>query len=294
MDPITIGAAVVAAIGAEVKDKASGAAAKWLVEAAKERATRLVGVTGESNAEKLARRAIEEVIAEAAQYPPEKALLVRPLGTPVGAVGVWGPHGTLRLNLLWVNRADFPIHVRDLHVTAKVAGPEPEWQKEFAEEFTLTSRGDVERMLELVPHAVLPSFERGGANCDVSVSAVVSGPWEDGRAQRAHDLVPLVGIWLPTVGLDASGPLDDPADIDARLESLLRQVSVGGRREIIYADVDRQLRLRVGATRGRLEIVAQQLGCELNARGPNVALLHRPRVNPPTNFMRRRNRTDGM
>ena len=44
MDPITIGATVLAAIGAEVKSKASGAAAKWLTEAAKEHAARLMAV----------------------------------------------------------------------------------------------------------------------------------------------------------------------------------------------------------------------------------------------------------
>jgi hypothetical protein len=293
MDPITVGAAVLAAIGAEVKSRATGATSKWLVEAAKERAARLIGLIGESGDERLARRAVEEVIAEAAQYPPERALLVRLLGTPVGAVGVWGPHGTLRLNLLWVNRADFPIYVRDLQITATVGGSDPEWRKESAEEFKLASRGDAERALEIAPRAVLPSFERGGANCDVSVSAVVCGPWEEGRAQRTQDLVPLAGIWLPAVGFEPAGLFDDPADIDARLESFLRQVTVGGRREITYADVDRQLRLRPGATRERLTIVAQKLGYELTARGPNVALVHRPRVGSPSSFLRRRNRMDG-
>jgi hypothetical protein len=293
MDLITVGAAVLAAIGAEVKSKVTGAASKWLEEAATERAARLVGLFGESSAEKLARRAVAEVMAEAAQYPPDRALLVRPLGTPVGAVGVWGPHGTLRLNLLWVNRADFPIHVRELQVTAKVCGPDPEWRKEFGGEFTLAPRGDDERMLELAPQAALPSFERGGANCDVSISAVVCGPWEEGRAQRTQDLVPLVGIWLPAVGLEPAGLLDDPADVDARLEGLLRHVSVGGRREITYADVDRELRLRAGATRERLAMIAQKLGYELTAGGPNVALVHRPRVQSPSRFWGRRNRMDG-
>jgi hypothetical protein len=147
-------------------------------------------------------------------------------------------------------------------------------------------------MLDLAPQVVLPSFERGGANCDVSVSAVVCGPWEEGRAQRTQDLVPLVGIWLPAVGLEPAGLLDDPADIDARLEAFLRQVTIGGLREITYADVDRQLRLRAGATRERLTIIAQKLGYELTARGPNVALVHRPRVESPSSFWGRRNRMD--
>jgi hypothetical protein len=59
----------------------------------------------------------------------------------------------------------------------------------------------------------------------------------------------------------------------------------GGRREIIYADVDRQLRLRTGATRDHITIVAQRLGYELTARGPNVALVHRPRVEPAPSFL---------
>jgi hypothetical protein len=193
-----------------------------------------------------------------------------------------------------VNRADFPIHVRDLKVSASVGGMEPEWQKDFSEEFTLMPRGDTERMLELVPHVMLPSFERGGANCDVSISAVVCGPWEEGRAQRTQDLVPLVGVWLPAVGLDPTGLLDDPADVDTRLEGFLRKVGSGNRLEIIFSETDTQLRLRPGSTRDRLMIVAQKLGFELYAKGPSVALVHRPRAEPqPSSFWRRRDRMDG-
>jgi hypothetical protein len=294
MDPISIGAAVLTAIGVEVKSKATGAAAKWLTEAAQERAARLLGLIESGDAAALARRAVQEVMAEAVQYPPEKALLLRPLGTPVDAVGIWGPHGTLQLNLLWVNRADFPIHIRDLQVTVTAGGADPQWRKEFAEEFTLAPRGDLERMLCLVPRVPLPDFKGGGTNCDVTVSAVVCGPWEEGRAQRTQDLMPPVGIWLPVVGLDPAGFLDDVADIDVRLEHHLRKLGGGRRLEIIYAELDRELRLRSGATRDRLAVVAQRLAYQMNTSGPNVAIVHHPRAEPVTsNFLRRRNRMDG-
>jgi len=288
MDPIT--ASLLTALGVAVKDKATGAVVRWLTEATKERARRLWGVIADTDEEKFAQRMVAEVMAEAAAFPPEKALVVHPLGT-VGDVGIWGPGGELRLKLLWVNCADFPIHVRDMRVTTMLGGQQ-QWDAMLGDEFTLEPRGLDERAVALSPRLALPSFERGGASCDVSVSALVCGPWDEGRAQRTRELVTSAGIWVPTFGLEpVPTGLDDVADIDVKLETFLRTLAMGGRREVSYANTDRGLGLRTGATRDRLAAVASRLGYEVEGAGPNVAQVHRP--NPSVPFLRRRNRMDG-
>jgi hypothetical protein len=88
--------------------------------------------------------------------------------------------------------------------------------------------------------------------------------------------------------------LDDVADIDVRLESFLRTLRMGGRLEVSYANTDRELGLRAGATRDRLAAVASRLGYEVEGAGPNVAQVHRPNPSVPSPpFLRRRNRMDG-
>lgn len=289
MDPITIGASLLVALGAAVKEKATGAAAKYLQDAVEERARRLWGVLGESNEQKFARLMVEHVMEEAAQHLPDRALLVQPLGT-VGIVGIWGPRGTLKLQLLWVNRADFPVEVRDVRVTGKVGGRQCEWDTIFGDVFTLRPRGDTQRIVELEPRLDLPTFERGGATCDLSVTALVCGPWEEGRAQQTQDLVPLVGIWLPVVGIEPSGVLTEVADIDLVLEHQLQKLTFGSRMQVRFGDFDRTHQLRDGATRERLAVVAGRVGCEVNA-GPNLALVHRPQR--ATQFLRRKSRMEG-
>src|SRR5262245_66374546 len=98
MDPITIGASLLAALVSAVGEKAKGAAAKYLQDAVEERARRLWGVINERDEEKFARLMVENVMAEAAAFPPKKALLVELLGS-VGSVGIWGPRGALKRNL---------------------------------------------------------------------------------------------------------------------------------------------------------------------------------------------------
>jgi len=51
MDPIAIAASLLTTIGAVVKEKAKGAAAKYLEDAVQERARRLWGVIGERDEE---------------------------------------------------------------------------------------------------------------------------------------------------------------------------------------------------------------------------------------------------
>jgi hypothetical protein len=213
MDPIT--ASLLTALGVAVTDKATGAAVRWLTEATKERARRLWGVIADTDEEKFAQRMVAEVMAEAAAFPPEKALVVHPLGT-IGDVGIWRPGGELRLKLLWVNRADFPIHVRGMRVTTML-GEQQQWDAMLGDEFALEPRGLDERAVALSSRLALPSFERGGASCDVSVSALVCGPWDEGRAQRTRDLVTSAGIWVPTFGLEpVPTGLDDVEDIDVK------------------------------------------------------------------------------
>jgi hypothetical protein len=203
MDPIA--APLLTALLAAVKDRATGAMADDLTKAVKERAARLRGIITEKDEAKFAKRMVDEIMAEAVQYPPETALVVRPLGT-VGTAGIYGPRGTLRLYVLWVNRADFPIYVRDVRVTGKVGGQQNEWDAKLGDEFTLGPRGYEERPIELEPRHEVPTIERG-TNCDVSISALVSGPWDEGQAQRTRNLVPLASIWLPAYGLEPASNL---------------------------------------------------------------------------------------
>jgi hypothetical protein len=226
------------------------------------------------------KRIAGEILAEAAQFPPEKALLVHPLGT-VGTVGIYGPRGTLRLNLLWINRADFPVYIRDVRVTGKVGGQQNEWDAVLGDEFTLDPRGVGERQVELDPRQSVPTIERG-TNCDVSITALVAGPWEEGRAQQTRNLVPLAAIWLPAYGLEpAANLLTEVADIDLAIESYVNELEVRVRADrttrvikerMSYADLDRNLGLRNGATKERLAAVVQRMEQHVEM-GATIALL---------------------
>lgn len=278
MDPIT--ASLLAALLAAVKARATGAMADALTKAVKERAARLRGVIAEKDEAKFAQRMVDEIVAEAAQYPPETALLVRPLGT-VGSVGIYGPRGTLRLNVLWVNRADFPIYVRDVRVTGKVGGQQNEWDAKLGDEFTLGPRRYEERDVELEPRHEVPTIERG-TNCDVSISALVAGPWDEGQAQQTRNLVPLASIWLPAYNLEpASTLLTEVADVDLAIKHYVTQIEMKVRdlrttsvthERVSYADLDRTLGLRHGASKERLEVVVKQMGQHVES-GPTVALI---------------------
>ncbi|MBX3160719.1 MAG: hypothetical protein KF773_32435 [Deltaproteobacteria bacterium] len=277
MDTIT--ASLLTALVAAAKDKAAGAFGKYLQEAVEERAKRLWGVLAESDEQKFAKMMVENVVAEAADFPPDKALLVEPLGT-VGTAGIWGPKGTLKVNLLWVNRADFPIHIRDLKLTCRADTREPEWSVQVGDEFTLGPRRDVQRVVEteLQPAATLPTFTRNGAPCDISVTALVCGPWDEGRAQRTQDLVQM-SVWMPVIGLEPSGLLVEDRDIEITLAEYLQSLVDQGeqRVRIAYVELDRTLNFRAGATKSMLQRVAGQKRHEVEA-GPSVAIvkLHHP------------------
>jgi hypothetical protein len=65
----------------------------------------------------------------------------------------------------------------------------------LGEEFVVGPRCDVVCIVELDPRQELPSFDRGGANCDLFIAALVCGPWEDGRAQNTRDLIPHLKVF---------------------------------------------------------------------------------------------------
>lgn len=274
MDPITIGASLLTALMAASKDKAVGAASKYLEDAVKERAARMWGVLSENNEEKFARLMVDHVLAEAAAFPPDQALLVEPLST-VGDAGIWGPRGTLKINLLWVNRADFPLRIRDVKVTARVDAKEPEWVAQSGDEFVLVSRGSQRRVVEidLATAATLPTFERNGAPCDVSVTALVCGPWDEGRAHRTRDLVEM-SVWLPVIGLDVSGLITDVEDADLIIKDYLRDLvnKCEYNIQVRFAEFDRAHKLRPGLAKERFVAIARQLKHTVEA-GPGVALV---------------------
>jgi hypothetical protein len=254
VDPASLLAAIVAA----AKPKLAGVAADRLVEAAKEQMRKLVGLLPD-NEEKAAQIVVDSVLAESAAYPPDKALRVVPVAT-VGAAGIWSPHGQLRLSLLWVNHADFPIHVRDVQLAGRVEGKDDQWVGKRGDEFVLRGRSAEERLFTADAVLALPNFERGGAPVDLTVQALVSGPWNEGLAQLTHDLLG-VGLWLPAVGMEPIGVLSDASDVDNMLiEYLYTQELKIDEVNVRYATLDRELGMRAGSTKERLPDAAQKKG----------------------------------
>jgi hypothetical protein len=231
------------------------------------------------NEDEQAKALLAHVRAEAAAYSPQRALRVDSLAT-VGEVGIWPPRGRLQLHLQWTNHADFPVLVRDVVVKARVGGKSPEWELQKGDEFRLEARSQVTRLVSGDPHAALPEFEHGGVACELSVTALVAGPWE-GKAQRTRDLLH-TSIWLP-VYIDREDLLTADADIDLVLKDYLAGLVDAGdeRARIVYTELDRKLRLRPNATKDRLKIVAANHHHQVET-GPSVALvtLHLPYRGP--------------
>lgn len=252
VDPTSL----LATIAAVAKKKLAGIAADRLGEAAKVQMQKLAGLLPD-NEEKAAQVVVDHVLAESAAYPPDKALRVVPIAT-VGAAGIWSPHGQLRLNLLWVNHADFPIHVRDVRLAGRVEGKDDQWLGSRGDEFVLRGRSTEERLFTADAVLALPNFEHGGAPVDLTLRALVSGPWNEGLAQLTHDLVD-IGLWLPAVGMEPRSVLSDPADVDNMLiDHLYKQEQKVDAVTVHYATLDRELGLRVGSTKDRLSHAAQR------------------------------------
>lgn len=262
----------------KLADSVAGAAGDHLLEAMKVQAGKLHGLL-RGNEDEQAKALLAHVRAEAAAYPPERALRVDSLAT-VGEVGLWPPHGRLKLHLQWTNHADFPVLVRDVVIKARVGSNNPEWELRQGDEFRIEARSQSTRLMSGEPQAKLPALERGGAVCELWVSALVAGPWE-GKAQRTRDLMH-TSTWLPSY-IDREDLLTEDADIDLVLKDHLAELVDDGdeRARIVYAELDRKLRLRPGATKDRLRSVATKHEHEVEA-GPSVALvtLHLPYRGP--------------
>lgn len=166
----------------KLAERVTGAASDRLLEAAKVQAGKLQGLR-RGNAEEQAEALFAHVRAEAAAYPPQRALRVESLAT-LDEVGIWPPNGRLRLHLRWTNHADFPVLVRDVVVKAKVGTKDPEWELRQGDEFRIEARS--EQLINVSGDAVieLPEFERAGVSCELWVGALVAGPWE-GEARAA-------------------------------------------------------------------------------------------------------------
>jgi hypothetical protein len=271
MDPI-ITPALLVALAAAVKEKAVGAAAEHLMTSVKVQAQKLRGLLPDGNEAKLARALVDHVLAEMAAYPPGRAVLVEPIATS-GVVGIWAPRGRLQLHLLWVNHADFPVQVRDVHVTARVGTGGNEWDATIGDEFTLGARSWQRRQFNADPIAALPSLAHGGVQCELTVDALVSGPWNDGRAQLTHDLV-RISTWMPALGFEPTGLMTDDKDVDLMLTDYLREFIDKGDRtvRINYAEVDAKLTVRSGGTKARLPSVCTQGRHQVDS-GPSVAIV---------------------
>lgn len=147
---MSISAAALAALHALVEKKLAGAAADYVLDAAKHAAQRLEGLLP-TDETKQAKALLEHVLAEAAAYPPMSAVRVEPLAT-VGVVGIWPPRGDLTLNLLWMNRADFPVRIRDVRVGARTGSSHDQWEIRQGDEFILRPRSDTTRIVRAAPH----------------------------------------------------------------------------------------------------------------------------------------------
>lgn len=247
----------------------TGAAGERLLEAAKVQAAKLQGLL-RGNENEQAEALFAHVRAEAAAYPPERAIRVDSLAT-VGEVGIWPPRGRLKLHLQWTNHADFPVLVRDVAIKGRVGGKNPEWELRDGDEFRIEARSQITRLVSGDPHAALPEFERGGVACELSVVALVAGPWE-GKAQRTRDLLH-TSTWLP-VYVDREDLLTADADIDLVLKDYLEGLVDKGdeRARVVYSELDHTLRLRPGATKDRLKTVATKDQHQVEV-GPSVALV---------------------
>jgi hypothetical protein len=92
----------------------------------------------------------------------------------------------------------------------------------------------------------------------------------------------LAAIWLPAYGLEpAANLLTEVADIDLALESFVNELEMKVRADrttavikerVSFADLDRRLALRNGATKERLAAVVQRMGLHVEM-GPTIALL---------------------
>jgi hypothetical protein len=291
---MSISAALLTALYPAIEKKFAGAAAEYLIDAAKHAAQRFEGLL-HGDAEKQAQALVAHVLAEAAAYPPTTAVRVEVLST-VDIVGIWPPRGDLALNLLWVNRADFPIRIRDVKVNARAGGPHDHWEINQGDEFVLRPRSDTTRTLRGAPSMVLPRFDRGGGSCDVTVNALVSGPWED-SAQRSHELYS-GGLWIPA-HVEQADLLTDTADIDIAIETFFTENLARNQHKhtIRFSDFDKERGLRPGASSERFEIVAKANGHEFKP-GTSVGALRlvRPQSAPrqPSSFWKRgSSRMDG-
>jgi hypothetical protein len=265
MDPIT--PALLTAVYAAIKKRVAGAAVERLVEGAQVAAKKMRVLLPDGDEKKLAELLVNYVLAEAAAFPPDKAVLVEPLST-VGTVGIFGPQGRLQVSLLWVNRADFPIRVSNVHLTGRIGGKAPEWEIREGDEFVLDGRSDEERPLKGNPGIALPPIERGGTQVELTMSALLSGPWDEGQAHRTHNIVK-TSVWLPAPGMEPPPPTDliaNDADVDLVLAEVLQdQFAKTHTVNIHYAAVDRDKKLRRGATKDRLQHVARKLGHQVEA-----------------------------
>jgi hypothetical protein len=238
-------------------DRVSGAAGDRLLEAAKVQAGKLHGLLRGNEAEQAA-MVLAHVRAEAAAYPPQRALRVESLST-LDEVGIWPPSGRLQLHLRWTNHADFPVLVRDVVVKAKVGSKDPEWFFREGDEFRIESRSEHVGNVSGDPTLQLPDFERSGVSCELWVSALVAGPWE-GEAQRTREMLH-TSMWIP-VYVERGDLLTDERDIDLAIDHYLYMLRAK-RQEMVrmsYSYLDKQLRLRPGAAEERLVEVVKKSG----------------------------------
>lgn len=293
MEPATL-AALGAAVVAALKEKAIGAAGDMVLNAAKYQAHRLRGVLKARSEKEFAEQVVAHVLAESAQWAPDDAVRVVALGStdndPDGSIGIHPPDGSLRLSFLWVNRADFAVGIRDMRVSARVAGAVPEYEGGRGDEFQLTPRGETSFGIELrLRRGVQPPVvDNGCAACDITVGALVAGPWQD-EPQQTRELF-AGSIWVPV--FDTQRPaLTSSTDIDNAIDDWITRAWPTLPKLVRLADLERELAIPPGTVKAHLPGVADRRGCEINVGETTVKVRRKPWT--PTPRVSRSRRWDG-
>jgi len=284
---------LVTAIAAAVKAKAVGAAADRITEVAQVQAVRLRGILPDAKDAEYARMVVAHVLGEAAAYPPSKALRTIPLSTAAdmsgGSVGIWPPDARLVIELLWLNHADFSVWVRDVRFTGRVGGGTHEYEGAQGDEFVIGPRSDKKMTFaaHLRQNMPAPKFDTGRANLDLSVSALVSGPWND-EAQVTREVF-RGGVWLPVFVEPERHRMSDPTDVDLSLDAWFRGKAAsarGGAITMPLADIDRESGVVPGSAKRFLATIAERHGWEAKL-GPVMAQVTQRRPATPAPLFQR-------
>ncbi len=279
-----------AAMTVLIKGRLQGAAADYTLKAVASRAAQLRGFYDGRKAKEVAEETLQYVMAEAAAYPPTKAVRVVVPSRSLD-LGFLPPNGDLAIELLFFNRADFEIHVSDVKVLGRAGAGPVDFEGGSGVEFVLPPRDEhLQRFdMALRPGVTRPALSRGGSGVDLNVAALISGPWE-GLARATHGVFQGNAFVPVKHGADrVRSPRDVLLSIDTWFAAY-PPAGTNGPLLIEFARVDDELRLPGGSAKSFLVQVAQKYGWRVD-EGDEQAQLVRvgpgPAATRPTRLTRR-------